>query len=236
VAYRLFSSALLYPEEGRLKTIAAVAGELHEQSHAMVKFIFFPQWQRFLTSLAELPSHHALEEEYVRVFMHSPERAPCLPYESVYADPGGQAAGWVVALLEREYAAAGLALSPSLKDLPDHVAVELEFMAFLCSQEADAWNRAVVKEAVQTLERQAAFLSKHLARWFPEWARRVATANGEGIYSVVAETTRAFISHDQDLISILLERFRRMPETAQAGVGKLAIEKQPRPGSHRHAR
>ncbi|MFQ5996655.1 MAG: molecular chaperone [Dehalococcoidales bacterium] len=236
LVYRLFSSTLLYPDEGRLKTITAVTASLHKQSDSAVRFSFFPQWQRLLTSLADLPNHHTLEEKYVRVFMHSPEGAPCLPYESVYVDPGGQAAGWIVAMLEREYAAAGLAISPSLKDLPDHVAVELEFMASLCRQEADAWNRKVLKEGVQTLECQANFLDRHLSRWLPEWARQVTIADGEGIYSVVAETARAFISHDQDLIDSLLDQFQRMPEAAQArGDGRVALEKQPRSGGYRHA-
>lgn len=236
LAYRLFSAMLLYPDEERLKTITTAAAELHKQSDSMVRFTFFSQWQRLLTSLADFTDHHALGEKYVGLFMHSPERAPCLPYESVYVDPGGQAAGWIVALLEREYATAGLALSPSLKDLPDHVAVELEFMAFLCGQEADAWNREVVKEGVQALERQAVFLERHMTRWFPEWARQVATADGEGIYSVAAETARGFMSHDQDLIGSLLDKFRRMPKVAQAGVGsRVAVEKQRRSGSKRHA-
>ncbi len=170
------------------------------------------------------------------MFMHSPERAPCLPYESVYLDPGGQAAGWIVALLEREYAVAGLALSPSLKDLPDHVAVELEFMAFLCGQEADAWNNGAVEDSVQFLEHQATFLDRHLSRWFPEWARQVTTADSKGIYSVVAETAWAFISHDQDLISSLLDKFRRMLETAQArATSSVTAEKQWSSGGYHHA-
>jgi TorA maturation chaperone TorD len=214
LAYRLFSSTLLYPAEGRLKIIAAAAAGLQGQSEFTAGFTFFPQWQRLLGSLAGLPHRHLIEfeEEYVRVFMHDARGFPCPPYESAYVDPEGRAAGLVVTLLEREYAAAGLAPSPSLKDLPDHVAVELEFIAFLCGQEADAWNREVVKEGVQTLERQAAFLDRHLTRWFPEWARQVTSADGEGIYATVAETAWAFISHDQELIGILLDRFRRTPE------------------------
>ncbi len=236
MAYRLFSSILLYPDEEHLDTVEAAAIGLHKQSLSMVRFAFFHQWQRLLTSLADLPNQHILEEEYVRVFMHSLEKAPCLPYESVYMDPGGQAAGWILAVLEQEYAAAGLALSPSRKELPDHVAVELEFMAFLCRQEVDAWNGEVVKDAVEALEHQAAFLDRHLTRWLPEWARQVATADGGGVYYVVAETARAFVNHEQDMIDILLDKFRGMPEAAQAGAGgRVATEKQRRSERYRHA-
>ncbi len=109
-------------------------------------------------------------------------------------------------------------------------------MAFLCGQEVDAWNSEAIEDSVLILERQAAFLDRHLTRWFPEWARQVATADGEGIYSVVSETARAFISHDRDLVGSLLDRFRRIPEATQPGVNcKVAAEKQPRSGRYRHA-
>lgn len=215
LAYRLLSSALLYPDKKRWETLAAAAWELKGASHAMVQFDFFPRWDRFLTSLADLPNHPAPEEEYVRVFMHSSESASCLPYESVFIAPGGQATGWMLALLEQEYAVAGLALSPSLKDLPDHISVELEFMAFLCGQETDAWSGRAAEKGVQALERQAAFLNKHLCRWVPGWAQHVADADGEGIYSVVAETASAFLCHDQDLIRVLLDKSRTILATAQ---------------------
>ncbi len=227
LTYRLFSSLLLYPDEERLETIATAAAALREQSSSTVMFAFFPQWQRLLVSLADLPDHHTLGGEYVRVFMHSPQGTPCLPYESAYVDPGRQTTGWLVALLEQEYSAAGLDLSPLLKDLPDHAAVELEFMSFLCGQEADAWNREIIKDGVQTLERQAAFLDRHLTRWFPEWAQQVAAADDEGIYAVVTETAQAFVNHDQGLICGLLDRFQKVPKAAQTGVkGRVAVEKQ----------
>lgn len=214
-AYRLFSATLLSPQRERFRAIAAAAAELYEQRDTTVEFTFFPHWQRFLTSLADPPSYDILNREYVRLFIVNPKRAPCLPYESEYVDPGGQSAGWIVAGLEREYATAGLALSPSLKDLPDHVAVELEFMTFLCRQEADAWNRKAVDEAVQTLQSQAEFLDRHLMRWIPQWTRQVAVADDEGFYSVVTEAAHFFISHDQDLISSLLDKYRKIPEAAQ---------------------
>jgi len=170
-------------------------------------FSFFPQWQRFLGSLSSLPSRPILEleEEYVRVFMHNPDYPPCFPYESIYVDHGEQGVGWLIALVEREYATAGLALSPSFKDLPDHIAVELEFMAFLCAKEAEAWGGGSHEEGVRLLERQASFLGRHLALWVPRWARGVAVVGRGGIYPVVAEAVEAFISHDQELVGLLLE-------------------------------
>jgi len=86
--------------------------------------------------------------------------------------------------------------------------VELEFMAFLCSLEAQSWERNALKEGFQVLERQRAFLSQHLDRWFSAFVRQVAVAEQEGLYAVIAEAAHAFIHHDQDLVALLLERLR----------------------------
>jgi anaerobic sulfite reductase subunit A len=213
MAYRLFGAMLLPPNEERLRAVAAIAGELDRHSEAMVSFPIYSHWKRMLGSLSALDGHWVgeLGEEYVRLFMHHPERTPCLPYESVYVDRGGQAVGWVTTLVEREYAVAGLSLSPSLKDLPDHAAVELEFMAFLCAQEAGAWERESLTEGIRALERQASFLDRHLGRWFPQWATEVETLAGEGIYPLMAATAGAFVGQDGDLLEVLLRRLRRLP-------------------------
>jgi len=215
--YVIFSQMLVYPGEERLSAVAAVAAKLQEDDgRGTAGFAFFGQWQLLLRSLAEISSRPVaeFEEEFVRVFMHSRDVPPCLPYESAYAAPEGEAAAWMMAVLEKEYAVSGLALSPTLKDLPDHVAVELEFMAFLCGAEADAWSREAVREGVESLERQATFLDRHLIRWLPEWARHVAVADGEGIYSVVADTAQAFARHDRDLTRLLLDRLGEAAKAA----------------------
>jgi TorA maturation chaperone TorD len=97
-------------------------------------------------------------------------------------------------------------LSPSLKELPDHAAVELEFMAFLCSREARTREEEALEEGLQVLEQQRAFLDQHLGRWFPAFARQVARAGGEGLYAVTAEAAHAFVHHDQDWVALILER------------------------------
>ena len=218
-AYGLFSSMLIYPDEARLAISRAAAVELRKQAGGTLGFAFTGQWQRFLASLTEVTDHRALGEEYVRLFMHNPALDPCLPYESVYANPEGGAAPWIMTLLEQEYASAGLWLSPSTNDMPDHVAVELEFMAFLCGKEADAWNGEDIGEGLRYLELQSGFLNRHLVRWFPTWARKVIKGNDGGVYAIVAEAAQAFIVHDQDLVGVLLSRLREAPAVSGGSVG-----------------
>lgn len=205
-AYRLFSTMLLYPDEERLRTVAAVAGELRDQGDLLATFSFFSQWRELLDTLHGLSDLELtrVQEEYIQVFMVKPEGSPCLPYESAYLEPKG-ATGWIA--LEREYAAAGLSLSPSLGEPPDHVAVELEFLYFLCHQEALAWEERRLHDAVETLKWQASFLEQHLGRWFPAFARQVGGTDNSKIYTAVTVAAQTFISHDRDLLKALVERF-----------------------------
>jgi TorA maturation chaperone TorD len=207
-AYRLFGALFLYPDETRLARWAVAAGALAQESESLAVFPFYHPWQRLLTALQGLTEGDLanLQETYVGLFRIQRDGTLCLPYESFHRDPYGQAAGWVTAQLEREYAAAGLALAPSLQDLPDHVAVELEFMAFLCAREAQAWEEEALPAGFQALKEQQAFLEEHLGFWFPAFARQVMTTDPQGLYAVAAEAAHAFIHHDRDWVALLVER------------------------------
>ncbi len=207
-AYRLFSTMLLYPDEERMKTVTTVAGELRDQTDFLATFSFFIQWRELLDVLQGLSGVNtaAIQEECVQIFMVNPDYAPCLPYESAYAEEGSNP-GWTAVELEREYAAAGLALGSSLREAPDHAAVELDYMSFLCKEEACAWEARHLAKGIEALERQASFLEQHLSRWFPTFARRIAEKDHSGIYATVTKAAQAFISHDRALVEALIDRF-----------------------------
>ncbi len=207
-AYRFLGAWFLYPDDGRLAQLVEVA-RLLEAEEAFAHFPFFGSWQRALRLLtgAGRPPTATLEDQYVRLFVVNPEGTVCPPYESFYLDPDPQAAGWVRAQLKQEYATAGLALAPAFHGLPDHVSVELEFMAFLCSQETDAWDRQDPREGMEFLKRQRTFLERHLGRWFPDFAREVQRADPSGLYGSFAAAAAALIHHDLDLLPLLLETF-----------------------------
>jgi nitrate reductase assembly molybdenum cofactor insertion protein NarJ len=164
-AYRLFSTMLLYPEEERLRTVTAVVGELADQADFLAAFSFFIQWRDLLDVLQGLTALEpaTVQEQYVHIFMANPHYAPCLPYESVYAEAEGPS-GWTAVELERVYAAAGLALASSLREAPDHAAVELEFMSFLCKQEACAWEARQLEKGIDARGLVAALADRYESR------------------------------------------------------------------------
>lgn len=206
--YRLCGALWLYPDAERLAHLVAAARAWQGENAFLAAFAFFGPWQRLLTALHGLTEAEAaaLAATYVRLFLVNPDGGLCQAHESFYLGARGSAAGWSAAQLEREYAAAGLQLAPALQELPDHAAVELEFMAFLCQQEARAWEEKAVTVGLQTLERQGAFLRQHLGRWFPAFARQVAAADAADLYAITANAVTAFLPHDQELVALLLEK------------------------------
>jgi len=132
-----------------------------------------------------------LEVEYNRLFV-GPGRPQAPPYESFYRDRWGLVMGPSARDVERRYAEAGLALAPDHRDLPDHVATELGFMAYLTMQEAEAKD----EERQPWLEREHLFLQDHLSEWLPLLCRRVKEASQHPFYSALAELTDTFVHLD----------------------------------------
>jgi TorA maturation chaperone TorD len=132
--------------------------------------------------------------EYNRLFLVKPQ-AP--PHEAYYLDGTGQFRGWMLAKLQGIYAENGLAISPTLNEMPDHLAVELELMSHLCFV-AHAGENEMIEAA---LDSQRAFLTQHLAKWFPKFAKRVKEAKPKCHYGVAVEATYLFLR--SELVSLV---------------------------------
>lgn len=199
--YRFLGMLFLYPDEIRLAKVRTAAGELLEAREIWEAFDFAPLLQQLLTALVGLNEEAAeqLEEEYNHLIRVKPV-AP--PYESFYLDPEGQARGMIASQLEVEYACTGLALASSLQDMPDHIAVELEFVSFLCAEEVQARETDNEADNIQVRIRQRAFLSGHMVKWFPQFARRITDAAPESLYSVIVATAYAFLRFDLGFLGL----------------------------------
>jgi len=143
-----------------------------------------------------------LRVEYNRLFV-GPGRLPCPPYESVYrkdraADEMGTLMGPSALDVKSRYAEAGLEISKSFKDYPDHVAVELEFMNFLCSKEA-ATTDDVEKEDLRRKQRE--FLEKHIRKWAGEFSDRVLKNTNSLFYKTAASFLKEHVDDELELFS-----------------------------------
>lgn len=84
--------------------------------------------------------------------------------------------------LEALYAQEGITLSD--RDMPDHLATELEFMHFLCAN-----NKA---------DQQADFLTHHLNNWLPQLAQSFLKQETIPFYSNLIMLIANFVETDQD--------------------------------------
>jgi len=132
-----------------------------------------------------------LEIEYNRLFV-GPGHPQNPPYESVQRHPRGLVLETVVQDVARQYAQAGLGMAVDYHDLPDHVATELGFMAYLAIQEAEANDG----EGKVWVERERGFLRDHLSTWLPRFCRQVWETSRHPFYAALAQLTSAFVSLD----------------------------------------
>jgi TorA maturation chaperone TorD len=120
----------------------------------------------------------------------------CPPYETEY-HPTSEAffRAQQLADVAGFYRAFGLEPARATPERPDHIALELEFMAFVLlkkrlavgSEEPERWERADVCDDVQRR-----FFEEHLAWWAPAFATGLLHKAGSGSYTSLARILAAF--------------------------------------------
>lgn len=121
----------------------------------------------------------ALLEEYERLLV-GPGRAPCAPYESLWRDDvprreRGHLMGSCAADAVRIYRDLGLRVHPGAHELPDHLVVEWEALAYAFEHEA----------AVASCE----LAQSHLVLWIPPFCAAVARETEQPYYRALARLT-----------------------------------------------
>lgn len=149
----------------------------------------------------------ALGAEFTQLFRGlNRAQSPLPPYESVYREEAGLVFGELTAEVRQEYRRFGLDVAEGLKgEPPDHISFELEFMHYLCSQEAQAWGKGDKTVAVRLLEAEKHFLQKHLTRWVSAFAENIAKFDGSGFYTGLTQMTQGWLACDRKIIKGLME-------------------------------
>jgi len=148
------------------------------------------------------PSVEALAREHLRLFV-GPGHVPCPPYEAVYRKDRpnlerGLVMGPSTADVRRAYRAAGLMISKTYTDLPDHIAAEMEFMQFLCVEESKCLREGNELELKRVRAMQRDFLNKHIELWVPDFAEGVLAKTNSPFYTLAASLLKAFTKSEQE--------------------------------------
>jgi TorA maturation chaperone TorD len=124
--------------------------------------------------------------DYTRLFL-GPVDARATPYGSVWLGPDGLAMQDSTMAVVALYEEGGFELSEDFRDLPDHVAAELEFLYLLLFRE----GRAGADDAVALRKR---LLGEHLGRWIGPFTEAVKTGAQCGFYRELGDLTNRFVA------------------------------------------
>ena len=113
-------------------------------------------------------SDEELKVSYAKLFV-GPFALAAAPYGSVYLDEGGRVMGDSTIAVAKWYEREGLARSNDCKDLPDHIAIELEFVSFLACKEIEALENSDAHVADEYAAKQKSFVDEFLAPWVSEF-------------------------------------------------------------------
>lgn len=156
-----------YPPDDRLSA-AVQAGTLVEELRAATTWLGDDQ-HRFAAVFRELDAFRdltadALAAVYDRSLGKGIDRVP--PYESAYRwrDMSDivNARDDLTRALAQTYSQYGVSAA---EGEADHIAVELEFLGYLCTRETQAWAAAHADTARELRRQQRNFLDEHLGRW-----------------------------------------------------------------------
>jgi len=140
-------------------------------------------------------SQDALAVEHARLFI-GPFQLVAPPYGSIYLDDAKTVMGDSTAKVAAFYHNCGLQLAEDFHELPDHFAVELEFMSFLAFKQREAEVSGDSNEVARITSLQREFLGKYLMSWLEPFTTAIITDAEAPFYQAIARCTAAFINAD----------------------------------------
>lgn len=118
-----------------------------------------------------------LQNEYVRLFINALPEVPCAPYGSFYLE--GSLMGETTVTVHEIYRKYGM----ETKELPDHIAVESEFLAWLHG----------MADSDEAARKDYDYLLGHLKEWTTLFFDRVEQHDQLGCYRQSAKLARALL-------------------------------------------
>ena len=227
--YFFLSHALLYPQENWFEDFPVITAALRDldvsiescsQTSEVVQ-TSLPETSE-VSEVLELSdwSLESLQAAHRQVFgltgslMYETELG--LPHEFRQSQELADIAGF--------YRAFGFRTGGTVRERPDHLATELEFMYLLALKEAYAASNSMPEQAEICVDAQRKFLQDHLRRWIGPFCRSLERSIDERLGDAALQTPYVMLAH-------LVESFISL-ESARLGVDSAippAAEQEPTP-------
>lgn len=184
--YKLLSECYYLPDEELIKTLNSL------------KKLRGGLYLEITKNIPRMSDVESLKIDYSKLFV-GPYGLLAPPYGSLYLEDSGRIMGNSAMDVRNRYREEGLDIG--LKEAPDHIVTELEFMYFLIFKEVEAIRNSDFGSAVSYLKKQKAFLETHLGIWVSEFADNVETNAQTKFYKNLAQLTKSFVKKDLKSLS-----------------------------------
>jgi DMSO reductase family type II enzyme chaperone len=187
--YGLLATAFGFPDEELYQAFrdGSVASTIEEIRLLLPYDLISPQ-----PELGAIEQPYAeFESEYIRLFDVGAAGPPCPLYGGVYI-------GDRMKTMEdatRFYNFFQLHLSPEMRELPDHITTELEFLHYLTFREAEAHQRG--SDPLSLLRAERDFLARHLCRWVPKMQARLRKQETYPFFPALVQFAASFFDADR---------------------------------------
>lgn len=152
-------------------------------------------------ALAEAFVEQELQElliDYTRLFL-GPVDALAKPYGSVWLERARELMQDSTMDVRALYRAGGFELAEDFHELPDHVAVELEFLYVLIFRAGHARIAGDAEGARRVEDLKRTFLERHLARWVGAFAEACTAGAQTRFYRELGALTARFVARETTL-------------------------------------
>lgn len=195
--YGFLSEAFLYPTNNWLEsltTLKPILNDLPEASSSLKDYPVEIQNKSKDMGLSELQAHHR------QTF----GATGSLCYETEYGLPSEFRQSQELADLAGFYRAFGFQVGGMVRERPDHIAVELEFMHILVLKEALAIEKRVRKHIDVCVDAQRKFIEAHLGSWVGLLSEATALNDQKGVYLTLTHLAKDFVYFDAQRLGISL--------------------------------
>ncbi|HEY0847945.1 MAG TPA: molecular chaperone TorD family protein [Noviherbaspirillum sp.] len=138
--------------------------------------------------------------DYTRLFL-GPVQALAKPYGSCWLSAPAQGENDPSLAVLDLYSAGGFEIAEEFRELPDQVAVELEFLYLLTFTRNEAQRAGQVDELSVAEQIERRFLNEHLGIWIGPFAAAIKSSAETAFYRQLAELTERFIRMEEAGIS-----------------------------------
>lgn len=137
--------------------------------------------------------HDALLLDYTRIFL-GPNHIIAKPYGSVWLEGQDTVMGDSTMAVLKLYEEGGFDMSEEFREVPDHIAAELEFLYLLIYRENEAQRNGQPEEQEAKAALRKRFLDEHLGRWVGPFTAAVRAGAQSSYYRELAGLTDRFVS------------------------------------------